>query len=84
MTTIMINGHLQKLVLDFTGGKPSPQPVVFVHALADGLWEHGPEWIQTDEAKAVLQALNVHARGPAFKLDAVTELKRLQKVFLPS
>ena len=80
MTTTMLNGNLEQLISDFVAGKPVPQPIVFAHALADGLQQNGINWISGDQAKAILQALDTYAYGPIFKIDSQRNLKRLQKV----
>jgi len=81
MTTTLRNVQFQKEIQSFKKGKAAVPAVALLYAMADLLKGFGPEWLQTDEARALLHSLNLAANGPAYKIDGAKEQARLEQVF---
>ena len=80
MTTNLINGTYTNGINAFRSAKAPASPLPFLFALVDCIREQGPDWLGTDEAKALLFPVLLLTYGTTFHLDSAGEFRRLDKV----
>jgi len=79
MTTTLIDGNYTNGINAFRSKASPSNPLPFLYALADCVKKHGPDWMRTDEGKAILFSLLIMAYGPLFILDSIKEFERLDQ-----
>jgi hypothetical protein len=81
MTTSLRNVGFHDEIRLFTKKKLPATPIAVVYAFADSLISQGPDWLRSDEAKALVHTLNLCVHGRNYKVDGSKEQTRLEDVF---
>jgi hypothetical protein len=81
MNTKLKNVDFDPEIRLFMAAKPPTSPLPILYALVDSFLNNGPEWMQSDEAKAMLHSLNRMIHGPSYQINGPKEHSRLVKVF---
>ena len=80
MTTRLVNGSYTREIIAFRSPAVPSNPLPFLFALADCIRQHGPDWLRTNEGKALLFPVLLMAYGSMFQLDCIAEYERLDNV----
>jgi hypothetical protein len=81
MTTQIRNTGFKNEVEAFLRPNLPTDPLPFAFALADGIREHGTDFIRSDQGKALLHLLNTLSHGQCYLLDGRKEHHRLEVIF---
>ena len=81
MTTTLKNVEFSKEIQSFRKSKTPQNPIALLYAMADCLKAIGPEWLRSNEAKALVHSINLATHGNDYKIDGTKEQTRLEAVF---
>ena len=83
MNTILKNVDFSLEVKAFMSPKLPHTPLPILHAMADSFrnHKHEPEWIHSNETKAMMHTLNMMVYGQRYQIDGQMEQARLLRLF---
>ena len=80
MTTTLVNGTYTNALNAFRSPAMPTNPLPFLNALVDCIRQEGPDWLRTNDGKALLFPVLLMTYGTIFQLDSVREYERLDQI----